>query len=747
MDYLLSYFLIIFVFFSSSICGQFSYERSILLEFKELVSDPHGILRSWNAANSNHCSWLGISCNSNLRVSEIKIESNLSFSIGVLGGKLPSMLGNLTHLRVLSLPYNEFEGKIPNEILELKNLEVLNLEGNLLAGDFSGYRFHGLTKLRVLNLAFNRIFGEFPSSLAKCESLKILNMAGNNVSGVVPLFLGQWKEMRVLNLSYNRLIGCKKSYSGYGCGNLEHLDLSANFLKGEIPRALGKCRHLKTLLLSFNALSGYIPDDLGKLRSLEVLDVSRNKLRGPIPASLGSCSNLSVLVLSSNFNDYQAMGHPRGDGFICAAKRDCNSFEGSIPEAITALPAMKIIWAPGANLYGEFPSKWGSCNSLLMHDQRNPVELLHSPKTRRSLAVAASLFSLTAIGAIAIAFLIAYCCSRKPTVSSTTTETAAVAVVVAPPPPPPPSAKKLTVFVDVGMQLSYEAILEATSNFSRRNCIGRGGFGSTYKAEVAPGSIVAVKRLATERHQGEGGARQFQAEVNTLGRIKHPNLITLIGYYSGESEMFLIYNYLAGGNLDRFIRDRDRLCFNWEILHKIALQIGSALSFLHNQCNPRILHRDIKPSNILLDGEYNAYLSDFGLSKILSPEKTHATTHVAGTYGYIAPEYAQTGRVSNKSDVYSYGLVLLELISDKRVLDPSFYTHDDGFNISSWAMMMMNEGKTKDVFTAGLWETGPKDKLVKLLHVAVLCTVQALAARPSMKRVVQRLRQLKPAAG
>ncbi|KAK6122146.1 hypothetical protein DH2020_044108 [Rehmannia glutinosa] len=252
-----------------------------------------------------------------------------------------------------------------------------------------------------------------------------------------------------------------------------------------------------------------------------------------------------------------------------------------------------------------------------------------------------------------------------------------------------------------------------------------------------------MARLGVVKIHTTSGVLQFHADVSILGRIKHPNLITLIGYYASQAEMFLIYNYLPGENLDQFIRDRLRRAFDWSVLHKITLHIASAVSYLHDQCNPRVLHRYIKPSNILLDDDNNAYLLNFRLCKILATSVTHATTRVAGTYGYIAPEYVLTGRVSNKAVVYSYGVVLLELMSDKRALDPSFYLHDDGFNIVSWACMMLNQGMTKDIFTADLWDSGPKDKLVKILHVAVLCTVEAVGARPSMKQVNGSTRNLR----
>ncbi|CAI0390801.1 unnamed protein product [Linum tenue] len=208
--------------------------------------------------------------------------------------------------------------------------------------------------------------------------------------------------------------------------------------------------------------------------------------------------------------------------------------------------------------------------------------------------------------------------------------------------------------------------------------------------------------------------------------------------------MFLIYNYLPGGNLESFIRGRSAATVQWKILHKIAFHIARALAYLHDQCAPRILHRDVKPSNILLDDEFNAYLSDFGLARLLGTSETHATTGVAGTFGYVAPEYAMTCRVSEKADVYSYGVVLLELMSDKKALDPSFSSQENGFNIVSWASLLLRHGRAKEVFTAGLWESSPHDDLVEMLHLAITCTDDTLSTRPTMKSVVQRLRQIRP---
>jgi len=301
--------------------------------------------------------------------------------------------------------------------------------------------------------------------------------------------------------------------------------------------------------------------------------------------------------------------------------------------------------------------------------------------------------------------------------------------------------REVTVFVDIGAPLTYETVLRASGSFNASNCIGSGGFGATYKAEVAPGKLVAIKRLAIGRFQG---IQQFQAEVKTLGRCRHPNLVTLIGYHLSDSEMFLIYNFLPGGNLERFIQERTKRPIDWRMLHKIALDVARALAYLHDNCVPRILHRDVKPSNILLDNDFTAYLSDFGLARLLGNSETHATTGVAGTFGYVAPEYAMTCRVSDKADVYSYGVVLLELISDKKALDPSFSPYGNGFNIVAWACMLLQKGRAREFFIEGLWDVAPHDDLVDILHLGIKCTVDSLSSRPTMKQVVRRLKELRP---
>ncbi|KAF3323392.1 LRR receptor-like serine/threonine-protein kinase RPK2 [Carex littledalei] len=565
------------------------------------------------------------------------------------------------------------------------------------------------TKGLIVNLSNNFFSGGIPVEIGTmCTSLTVLELAGNQINGTIPESIGQLVS-------------------------LISLDLSRNSIYGEIPSSVSNLQNLKQLLLSHNALTGSIPSDLSVLQSLEVLDLSSNSLSGQIPGNLVNLHNLSTLLLNNN------------------------KLSGKIPNGFAGLPALANFNVSFNNLSGPLPSNATtiSCSTVIGNPNLqscrvysfsgsqgqdwNPPDSNSSTPTNPSMSQSnngfssieiASITSATAIVSVLLALIVLFIYTRK----------------CAPKSNEPTSRRRrgrreVIIFSEIGVPITFESVVRATGSFNASNCIGSGGFGATYKAEISPGVLVAIKRLSVGRFNG---LQQFHAEIKTLGRLRHPNLVTLIGYHLSESEMFLIYNYLPSGNLERFIQERSKRAADWRILHKIALDIARALAYLHDGCVPRILHRDVKPSNILLDNELNACLSDFGLARLLGNSETHATTGVAGTFGYVAPEYAMTCRVSDKADVYSYGVVLMELISDKKALDPSFSPYGNGFNIVQWACMLLRQGRAKEFFLEGLWDVGPHDDMVEVLHLAVMCTVDSLSIRPTMKQVVQRLKQLQP---
>ncbi|XWS34195.1 hypothetical protein CRYUN_Cryun21dG0019700 [Craigia yunnanensis] len=610
---------------------------------------------------------------------------------------------------------NNFSGSLPwlpiapTRLLEQTDYAFL-AGGNKLTGSFPGSLFGNCNKLHgmIANVSNNRLSGHIPSGIgAICRSLRFLDVSENQIEGIIPQSFRDLKSLVFLDLSGNKLRGPIPE-GLHQLKHLKHLSLASNNLTGAIPSSFGRFHSLEVLELSSNSLSGEIPQGLVNLRNLTYFRLNNNKLSGEIPSGLSNMKSLSTLKVSFN------------------------NLSLSLPLNGNAVNTTSVHGKPFLHSYHVLSLSVRTADMTTntedsQIDVASPLGNTTVNKSLDSIEIA-SIVSASAIVSVLLVLVVLFFYTRKWV---------------------PPSrvqvseSREITAFVDIGVPLTYETIVQATGNFSSGKCIGNGGFGATYKAEIAPGTLVAVKRLAVGRFQG---VQQFHAEIKTLETMRHPNLVTLIGYHASETEMFLIYNFLSGGNLENFIKERSTRAVDWKIIHKIALDIAHALAYLHDQCTPKVLHRDVKPSNILLDNDCNAYLSDFGLSRLLGTSETHATTGVAGTFGYVAPEYAMTCRVSEKADVYSYGVVLLELISDKKALDPSFSSHANGFNIVSWACMLLRQGQAKDVFTTRLWDTGPHDDLVELLHLAITCTVDSLSTRPTMRQVVQRLKRIQPSS-
>ncbi|XP_057768641.1 LRR receptor-like serine/threonine-protein kinase RPK2 [Salvia miltiorrhiza] len=609
---------------------------------------------------------------------------------------------------------NNLSGPLPpmpiaSEILGRQTVYAFLAGRNRLSGTFPGALLEKCDQVRgvIVNVSDNELSGQLPAEMATaCKSLIVLDASKNRFSGTLPTSIGNLGSLVLLNLSWNPLQGSIPSSLGQLKG-IKRLSLAGNNLNGSIPVSLGQLYSLEVLELSSNSLSGEIPRNLANLRNLTVLLLDNNKLSGQLPSELGNISSISAFNVS--FNNLS------GPLPLNSNMNQCNSFLGN-----------PFVHCPVSSLSSPSAEQQGIMGNSADTAASSPPSTTRQQGGSLNSVEIASITSAAAVFSVFLALVVLFFYTRKWKPRSRVSGTA---------------RKEVIVFNDIGVPLTFENVVRATGSFNASNCIGNGGFGATFKAEIAPGHLVAIKRLAVGRFQG---VQQFDAEIKTLGRLHHPNLVTLIGYHASETEMFLIYNYLPGGNLEKFIQERSTRAVDWRILHKIALDIARALAYLHDQCVPRVLHRDVKPSNILLDDEYNAYLSDFGLARLLGTSETHATTGVAGTFGYVAPEYAMTCRVSDKADVYSYGVVLLELISDKKALDPSFSSYGNGFNIVAWACMLLRQGRAKEFFTAGLWDAGPHDDLVEVLHLAVVCTVDSLSTRPTMKQVVRRLKQLQP---
>lgn len=289
------------------------------------------------------------------------------------------------------------------------------------------------------------------------------------------------------------------------------------------------------------------------------------------------------------------------------------------------------------------------------------------------------------------------------------------------------------------VKFTFEEISKATKNFSRDNIIGRGGYGNVYKGTLADGSEVALKRF---KNCSAAGDTNFAHEVEVIASVRHVNLVALRGYCTATTHLvghqrIIVCDLMKNGSLHDHLFGTFDKKLSWPIRQRIALGTARGLAYLHYGAQPSIIHRDIKANNILLDDEFEAKVADFGLAKFTPEGMTHLSTRVAGTMGYLAPEYALYGQLTEKSDVYSFGVVLLELLSGKKALH---VTNDNQPSlVTDWAWSLVREGKGLDVIEDGMPEKGPSEVLEKYVLVAVLCSHPQLYARPTMDQVVKML--------
>ncbi|CAL0315294.1 unnamed protein product [Lupinus luteus] len=283
---------------------------------------------------------------------------------------------------------------------------------------------------------------------------------------------------------------------------------------------------------------------------------------------------------------------------------------------------------------------------------------------------------------------------------------------------------------------SYEELIKATNGFANQNLLGEGGFGSVYKGYLPDGREIAVKQLKIGGGQGE---REFEAEVKIISRIHHRHLVSLVGYCIQDSKRLLVYDYVPNNNLYFHLHEEGRSVLGWANRVKIAAGAARGIAYLHEDCNPRVIHRDIKSSNILLDYNFEAQVSDFGLAKLALDANTHITTRVMGTFGYVAPEYASSGKLTEKSDVYSFGVVLLELITGRKSVDASQPIGDE--SLVEWARPLLSHALDNEEYDSladpGLEKNYVESEMFCMIEIAAACVRHSAAKRPRMGQVVR----------
>ncbi|OVA09082.1 Protein kinase domain [Macleaya cordata] len=543
-----------------------------------------------------------------------------------------------------------------------------------------------------------------PSDASPCNWTGITcNLHDNRVSSI--------------NLPYMQLGGIISPSIGK-LRRLQRLALHQNSLHGFIPTEISHCKELRALYLRANYFQGSIPPELGNLSHLTILDLSSNSLKGPIPSSIGHLKQLRFLNLSTNFfsgviPSFGVLGTFRKNSFIgnldlCGPQiqKQC---QGSL-----GFPAV----LPHADM--EFIQKLILVQPLL----------LAVPKKRFSRYLNGVLIGAMSTLGLALVLLLCFLwiclLSKKERAVKKYKEVNKQVELDA-------STKIVTFHGD--LPYSSSDIIEKLESLDEEDVLGSGGFGTVYKMVMNDFTTFAVKRI--DRCH-EGSDQTFERELEILASVKHINLVNLRGYCRLPSAKLLIYDYLALGSLDHFLHEnaQGKRPLNWNARLRIALGSARGLAYLHHDCCPRIVHRDIKSSNILLDQNLEPHVSDFGLAQLLVDEDAHITTVVAGTFGYLAPEYLESGRATEKSDIYSFGVLLLELIAGKRPTDPTFLKR--GLNIVGWMNTLVRENQLEDIVDRGCTDVD-LDTVEAILIIAAKCTDANPDDRPSMNHVFQML--------
>jgi Leucine-rich repeat (LRR) protein len=612
--------------------------------------------------------------------------TSLDVSCNQLNGSIPAQLGESRKLQGLNLAYNDFSGSVPTELGNIGSLVKLNLTGNRLTGALPE-GLGNLTSLSHLDVSSNLLTGEVPRAMANMVSIVGLNLAGNRLNGSIAGLLSEstvWHQMQSLNLRDNLFSGVIPALVGNLTG-LAILDLSNNQFSGKIPTEVGSLSQLVYLDVSNNRLHGEFPSNLCDLHVLNFLNVSNNLIFGRIPNS-GSCRNLSP------------------SSFLATAGLCGNVLNIRCPNG------------PGSEGHGKPVSKGAilgiaiGCTIVTMG--LIFLVLRYRVLRRRNVPKDMEKIKLNMV-------LDADACMTMSKMKE-------------------PLSINIAMFERPLMRLTLADILQATNNFCKTNIIGDGGFGTVYKAVLPDGRTVAIKKLGASTTQG---TREFLAEMETLGKVKHQNLVPLLGYCSFGEEKLLVYEYMKNGSLDLWLRNRaDALeVLDWSKRFKIAMGSARGLAFLHHGFIPHIIHRDIKASNILLDEDFEPRVADFGLARLISAYETHVSTDIAGTFGYIPPEYGHCWRSTTRGDVYSYGVILLELLTGKEPTGKE-YENTQGGNLVGCVRQMIRQGASADaldpVISNGPW----KSKMLTVLHIANMCTADDPVKRPTMQEVVKMLK-------
>ncbi|XP_052137458.1 probable LRR receptor-like serine/threonine-protein kinase At3g47570 [Oryza glaberrima] len=639
-----------------------------------------------------------------------KLET-LGLCLNLLSGDVPEWLADLSELNFLYLCENELTGSIPAVLSNLTMLTELDLS----------------FCLNVISLSNNQLSGPIPDSIVLMENLQYSSLHGNIMFGPVPTQIGTLQSIVVLYLDDNKFSGSIPN----GVGNLttlQDLRLSYNLLSSSIPASLVNLSNLLRLYISHNNLTGALPSDLSPWRAIAEMGISANNLVGSLPTSWGHLQLLSYLNLSQNtFNDLIPDSFK---GLVNLETLDLshNNLLGGIPKYFANLTFLTSLNLSFNNLQGQIPSGGVFSNITLQSLMGNPrlcgvprlgfpacLEKSHSTRTKHLLKIVLPAI-IAAFGAIVV-FL--YLLIGKKMKNPDITASFDIADAI---------CHRL---------VSYQEIVRATENFNEDNLLG-----------------VAIKIL---NMQVERALRSFDAECHVLRMARHRNLIKILNTCSNLDFRALLLQFMPNGNLESYLHSESRPCVGSFLKRmEIMLDVSMAMEYLHHEHHEVVLHCDLKPTNVLFDEEMTAHVADFGIAKmLLGDDNSAVSASMPGTIGYMAPERPLMRKASRKSDVFSFGIMLLEVFTGKRPTDPMFI---GGLTLRLWVSQsfpdnlidvadehLLQDEETRLCFDyQNISSTSRSNSFLTLIfELGLLCSSESPEQRIAMNDVVSKLKGIK----
>ncbi|KAI4321094.1 hypothetical protein MLD38_034515 [Melastoma candidum] len=692
-----------------------------------------------------------------------KLE-NFDASRNNLQGDL-SELSYLTNLVTLQLFLNNFSGGIPPEFGNFRKLVNLSLYTNQLTGPLPEM-LGSWTEFIYIDVSENSLTGRIPPNMCKKGKMKELLVLQNNLSGEIPATYANCSTLTRFRVSKNLLIGAVPR-GLWGLPNVNIIDLEKNQLEGGVTSDIQNAKSLGQLFIANNKFSGDLPEEISKAESLAAIDVSNNGFTGRLPQSIGELKKLSSLHVENNMFlglIPESLGSCNSISDVNMAN---NSLSGGIPASLGSLPVLNSLNLSDNMISGSIPVSLSSLRLSLLDLSNNRLtgqipqslsiqayngsfagnpglcsytissfrQCSSHPGMSKGIRTLLVCFSLLAVLLCICLGFCSYQNKREKKCERSLKEDSW-------------DVKSFRV-----LSFTEDEILES---IKPENLIGRGASGNVYRVVLVNGKELAVKHIWNTNCNNQKKARattpilgacekrswEFDAEVETLSSIRHVNVVKLYCSITSDDSSLLVYEYLPNGSLWDRLHTSRKIDLDWETRYHIAVGAAKGLEYLHHGYEKPVLHRDVKSSNILLDEFMKPRIADFGLAKILIVNGGKDSTHViAGTHGYIAPEYGYTYKVNEKSDVYSFGVVLMELVTGKRPIEAEFGDNKDIVNwVSSKlktreSVLSMVDSRIPEVF---------KDDAIKVLTVAIRCTATLPNLRPAMRSVVHMLEEAEP---